>query len=134
MTRRRSIDIEGFGHANPIPAASRVGDVVMSGVILGRDGAAGAPPPGLEAQCALVFRHMRAVVEAAGGTCADIVKVDVWLKDPTDRAALNAEWTRAFPDPASRPARHTQPLAGDGPYLIQCSFAAVLGAPVRDRR
>ncbi len=123
---RKSIHIEGFKHANPIPNASRIGNMVMSGVLLGRDPATGQPAESLEEQCALVFRYMRETIEAAGGTADDIIKVSVWLRDPADRAALNAEWTKMFPDPDSRPARHTQPAPADSPYLVQCDFAAVL--------
>ena len=123
---RKSVHIEGFKHANPIPNASRIGNIVMSGVILGRDPDTLEPAPTLEAQCALVFRYMRETVEAAGGSCQDIIKVTVWLKNPADRAALNAQWTVMFPDPDSRPARHSQPDTSDGPYLIQCDFTAVL--------
>ena len=122
---RRSVHIEGFRHANPIPNASRIGNIVMSGVLLGRDPVSGKPAATLQEQAALVFGYMRKTVEAAGGTCEDIIKVNVWLRDPADREALNAEWTRMFPDPESRPARHTQP-APEGPYLVQCDFTAVL--------
>ena len=67
QSRRRSIHIGGFKHANPIPNASRIGNLVMSGVILGRD-AEGKMPDSMEAQCANMFAHMKAIVEAAGGT------------------------------------------------------------------
>lgn len=127
MARRQSVHIEGFKHANPIPNASRIGNLVMSGAILGRDPETGKPAATLEAQCALVFRYMRETVEAAGGTPDDIIKVTVWLKDPSDREALNAEWTRMFPDPHSRPARHAQKDVMDGPNLISCDFTAVIG-------
>lgn len=127
MARRQSVHIDGFVHSNPIPNASRIGNIVASGVILGRDSETDTVPETLEAQCALVFRHMRAIVEAAGGTPDDILKVTVWLRDPSDREALNAEWTRMFPDADARPARHTQPAPEGGPYLIQCDFLAVIG-------
>ncbi len=123
---RKSIHIEGFKHANPIPNASRIGNIVMSGVLLGRDPVTEKPAKTLEEQCALVFRYIRETVEAAGGTTEDIIKVSVWLRNPADRAVLNAEWTRMFPDPDSRPARHTQPAPAEGPYLVQCDFTAVL--------
>ena len=42
MARRKSIHIGEFKHANPIPNASRIGNLLMSGVILGRDPATGA--------------------------------------------------------------------------------------------
>ncbi len=126
MARRDSIHIADFVHKNPIPNASRIGNLVVSGAIMGRDPETDAPGATLADQCRLVFRHMRATVKAAGGTTDDIIKVTVWLKDPSDREALNAEWTGMFPDQESRPARHTQMDVSDGPYLMHCDFMAVL--------
>lgn len=126
MGQRKSIDIEGFRHANPIPNASRIGDLVVSGVILGREGATGKAAATLDEQCALVFRHMRAIVEEAGGTTDDIIKINVALKDPSNREVLNAEWTKMFPNPESRPARHTTKDSSDSPFLVQIDFMAVL--------
>lgn len=126
MVQRDSIFIDDFRHANPIPNASRIGNLVMSGVILGKDPETGEAPESMEDQCALMFRHLRSTIEAAGGTPDNIIKVTVWLKDTTRREALNAEWTAMFPDPRSRPARHTQKDVADGPYHVQCDFTAVL--------
>jgi enamine deaminase RidA (YjgF/YER057c/UK114 family) len=125
MTERRSIDIEGYRHANPIPAACRIGNVLMSGVISGRDPTSGQLPPSIEEQCANMFRHVQRIVEAAGGSTANIIKLTIWLRDSGNRDALNAEWVRLFPDPASRPARHTLPLTDAGDSLVQCDVAAV---------
>lgn len=123
--RRRSIHIDGFKHVNPIPNACRIGNLVMSGVILGRD-ADGKMPESLEAQCANMFGHMRATVEAAGGTTDDIIKMTVWLKDRSQRGPLNAEWLKMFPDEHSRPARHSQHADMEGGSLVQCDFTAVI--------
>jgi len=50
------------------------------------------------------------------------------VKDPVkQRVALNAEWEKMFPDPASRPARHTLQLPADSRALVQCDFTAVIG-------
>ena len=73
MTRRKSIHIGEFKHANPIPNASRIGNLLMSGVILGRDPVSGAMPPAMEDQCTNMFAHMKAIVEAGGGTTSDII-------------------------------------------------------------
>ncbi len=125
--RRRSIHIGGFKHANPIPNACRIGNLVMSGVILGRDPATGKMPETLEAQCAHMFAHMKATVEAAGGSTDDIIKMTVWLKDRANRAPVNAEWVKMFPDEHSRPARHALPMDNmDGGALVQCDFTAVI--------
>jgi 2-iminobutanoate/2-iminopropanoate deaminase len=124
---RRSVNLRGHGHANPIPAASRIGSLLMSSVISGRDLESGRIPSSVDEQCAHMFRTVRAVVEAEGGTPADIIKMTVWLRDPGNRDALNAEWLSMFPDAGSRPARHALPLMDSGENLIQCDFTAVLG-------
>ena len=49
------------------------------------------------------------------------------MKDRTRRAALNGPWLEMFPDPQSRPARHTMNADLDGGKLVECEFVAVLG-------
>ena len=125
--RRQSIEIEGFKHEAPIPSASRIGPFVVSGAISGKDPKTGKMPDSIEEQCALVFQHMRRIIEAASGTTEDILKVTVWLKDGAHRKVLNQEWLKMFPDEKSRPARHTftgEEMAGN--MLIQAEFWAVL--------
>ncbi len=124
--RRKSIHIGGFKHANPIPNACRIGHLVMSGVILGRDPESGTMPADLETQCANMFAHMKATVEAAGGSTDDIIKMTVWLKDRAQRGPLNAEWLKMFPDEHSRPARHSLQMDMEGGALVQCDFTAVI--------
>ncbi len=128
MTRRRSINWPGFAHSNPIPNASRIGNIVMSSVIGPRDPETGKVPDTLEAQVTNLFRQLAAAIEAAGGTPDDFLKIEFWAKDQAaGRAALNGEWEKMFPNPDSRPARHTQALPANSPVQIQCAFTAVLG-------
>ena len=124
--RRQSIYVEGFGHANPVPAAARIGRFVFSGAITGRDGATGEMPAGLDAQCVNLFQHVRQIIEAAGGDTDDIIKMTVWLREFRDRDALNREWEALFPDPHNRPARHAIAAEFDGDMKVQCDFIAVL--------
>jgi len=123
---RRSIYPEGFNHKNPIPAACRLGALLFSGSIQGTDPATGAYGDTLARQCELMFDHMRRIVEAGGGSMTRIVKMTVWMRDRNQRAALNAVWLKAFPDPQDRPARHTMQADLDGEKLIECDFVAVL--------
>lgn len=123
---RRSIDVGGFKHVNPIPAASRIGNIVMTGVISAKDARTGKLPETLEAQCAAVFTHVREIAAAAGATTDHIIKMTVWLRDQSNRKPLNEQWTKMFPDPASRPARHVLPHQGEGDALILCDFTAVI--------
>jgi enamine deaminase RidA (YjgF/YER057c/UK114 family) len=124
--RRRSVHIGEFKHANPIPNACRIGHLLMSGVILGRDPTTGEMPADLASQCANMFGHMKAIVEAGGGSTDDIIKMTVWLKDRSNRGPVNVEWLKMFPDEHSRPARHALPLEMEGGALVQCDFTAVI--------
>ena len=127
MPKRQSINQPVARHENPIPNASRVGNIVMSSIIGGANPGTRDLPPTLEQQVANVFAYIRHDIEAAGGTADDIIKITFWVKDPvTQRAALNAEWLKMFPDPDARPARHTQPLPADSRALVQADFVAVL--------
>jgi enamine deaminase RidA (YjgF/YER057c/UK114 family) len=129
MSRRESIELPGFGHQNPIPAASRIGPFLFSGVLTGRDPETRELPEALDAQMANVFRHVRALLELAGGSTDDIVKMTFWLADYRDREALNREWLAVFPDAASRPARQAMAATLDGGSLVQCDLVAVLETP-----
>jgi enamine deaminase RidA (YjgF/YER057c/UK114 family) len=125
MSKRRSINIPGFKHVNPIPNASLVGNLLMSGLIVGVDSETNKVPSDLKQQCLNMFGHVRNIVESAGCTMDDIIKITVWLKDPADRAVLNEEWLKLFPDPESRPARQALPHLGSGDALILCDVVAV---------
>ena len=124
--RRRSIELSGFGHANPIPAASRIGPFLASGALTGRDPVTREMPAGLDEQCVNVFRHVRALMAAAGGDVGDILKLTVHLADYRDRAALNREWLAMFPAAGSRPARQLLAAELDGGALIHADLLAVL--------
>jgi 2-iminobutanoate/2-iminopropanoate deaminase len=107
MTRPpRSIDIPGASHKAPIPAAARVGNVICTSAVSGKDPATGELPADLTAQARNTFANLRAVLAAGGGTLADVVKLGVTIKDNAVREAVNAEWLACFPDPHDRPARH----------------------------
>ena len=108
---RKSIYIEGFAHKNPIPAASRLGNMLMTGIITGMDPATGKVALTLEAQCAFMFQHVRSIMAAAGGSTDDIVKMSIWMADRSQRDVLNREWVKMFPDEHARPARHTSQAA-----------------------
>lgn len=129
---RTSITVEGFSHgAQPIPAACRVGPLVMTGGVYGLDPDTGEIAPGVEDQARLTFVQLRRILEAAGGGLEDVARMTFYVKAPEARAAINAEWLKAFPDPASRPARHTlsHPLLAK-PLLLQCDATAFVS---RDR-
>jgi 2-iminobutanoate/2-iminopropanoate deaminase len=128
VDKRRSIEVPGVKHLNPIPAASRRGPFVVSGAISGADPADGVVPADLDTQCPQMFDNVRRLIEAAGGTPEDVVKMTVWIADRALRPTLNKYWVEMFPDPHSRPARHTLAHADFAPPMqIQCDMLAVIG-------
>jgi enamine deaminase RidA (YjgF/YER057c/UK114 family) len=127
MAKRQSVNGKHPRHENPIPNASRIGNIVMSSVIGGTNPGTRDLPEALEQQVANVFTYIRHDIEAAGGKVEDILKITFWVKDPgSQRAALNAEWVKMFPDAAARPARHTLTLPADSRAKVQADFVAVL--------
>jgi 2-iminobutanoate/2-iminopropanoate deaminase len=124
-----SIGVEGLHHGGmPIPSASRRGPLVVSGGIAGLNRATGSLPDGLEEQVPLVFENIRAIIEAAGGTVADLVKITFHVGDRAARDLINEHWLAMFPDEASQPARHTVARELGATMLIQADFIAFVGS------
>ena len=125
--RRKSIDVEAFNHGEiPIPAACRVDNIVYTGAISGYDVRTKTHAEGLQAQCALMFSHLAAVLAAAGAGPEHVVRMTFYVKTPDARPVINGEWVKLFPDPASRPARHTINYETPKGSLMQCDAVAVL--------
>ena len=62
------------------------------------------------AQAEQVFLNLRAILEAAGASFADVVKTTVFLSDMADFPRVNEVYARAFG--TARPARSTVQAAG----------------------
>ena len=127
MARRQSIDIPDLPlHNQPFPAASRKGNMIFSSAISGMDRKSKTVPDDAKAQIQNAFDNLKSLVEAGGGTLDDIVKCTVFLQDREMRPLVNQVWEKFFPDPHSRPVRHT--IGGPLPknYVIQLEFVAVL--------
>jgi len=128
MSKRKSFEVEGLGHANPIPAVSRIGNLVVTGGVPGTDTSTGKMPEDAAAQCANMFANLRKILAAAGATPEDVIRVTVWIARPEIRAEVNKHWVVMFPDPGSRPARHTMFYDHfTSPMVVQCEAWAVIG-------
>lgn len=124
MSTRQTIHLEQFSHTNPIPAACRRGPLLMTGIINGNDPHTGELPADLDTQCKNMFTHILAILDAAGATPNDMVKMTVWLQDRDQRAPLNEQWLKMFPEADNRPARHAIQASTASKFLIQCDFTA----------
>jgi len=124
MAKRQSIYTDSFAHTNPIPAACRMGPLLMTGIVNGIDPDKPDQPGSFDQQCAKMFARVRDIMSAAGGSTDHIVKLNVAVTDVTQRAAINSEWVKMFPDPHNRPVRHTVQAELDRGKLIQCDIIA----------
>ena len=83
------------------------GTLLATGGISGRDPETGSIPEDPAAEVAQAFANLRAILDAAGASADDVLKVTVFVKDRDIRQHVNPVWVELFPDPQSRPARHT---------------------------
>jgi len=123
---RESFDLEGISHTVPIPFGTRVGDMLFSSGIMGVDQSTGSLAEGLSAQVRFAFANMERLLKKAGGDLGDVGHVRVLVSEEGNRAAVNEEWLRAFPDAHDRPVRHTVVSALRGGMLVQLEIIAVL--------
>ena len=103
---KRSLHLPHVGHQAPIPLGARVGPLLCSSAIAGKDPADGSLPADPSLQVAHAFANLKALLAAGGATLADVVRLTVTLADDGLRGAVNAQWLACFPDPDDRPARH----------------------------
>ena len=89
----------------PLSFAARTGDLLYISGIPGFD-ANGALPDTFEAQFANVVTNIKRILDEAGATFHDLVKVNVLLTRASDVATMNVLYASAF-GPAPYPARTT---------------------------
>ena len=129
MHRRVSIEVEGLAHDNPIPAACRMGPLLISSGVAGKEPGTGKYAAGIEAQCARMFSTVREILQRGGATPEDVIKMNFWIKDRDLRPHINKQWLAMFPDARSRPARHTfQSTDLPGEMLVQCEVIAYIAS------
>ncbi len=126
---RKVIHIPGNWHGGqPIPPATKVGPLVTSGGVSGMDPETNKMPEDLNEQVRWAFEHVRRIMKEAGGTPDDIAHMTVYVKSRDVRPLINEEWVKMFPDPESRPTRHTlQYDALAGGMELQIQFMAYVG-------
>ncbi len=79
--------------------------------------------PGIAEQTRAALQNVKAIVEAAGATLADVVKVNVYLTDLGNFAAMNEVYRTFFSEPF--PARTTV-QAGLLGFLVEIDAVAPL--------
>ena len=106
--------------------AVKVGDTVYLSGQLGLDPATMGMVEGVDAQIVRVFDNLKAVAEAAGGTLADVVKLNVYLIDLGNFAKVNAAMANYFSEPyPARAAIGVSALPRGG--LVEMDGVLVIG-------
>ena len=128
MAIREVIEIPGVSHGSaPIPMGAKIGPIVYSSAIMGKDSETNELPIDTEQQIECLFKNMETFMLEAGGSVDRIVRMSVYLKDNQFRGIFNQEWLKMFPDEKDRPARHITilPDLSKG-MLAQVELVAVL--------
>lgn len=126
-SEKRSLEVCGVSHGGaPIPMGARVGNMIFSSGIMGKDPATDTLPMDGAQQVKFAFQNMRELLAAGGASLDHLARMTVFIKDESVRAAINEEWVKCFPDPHDRPARHTLIYDLRGGMLLQLEIIAVI--------
>ncbi len=132
MPRKTIVTVPGLSRptgAMSTAVVAGAGRLLFVSGLLARDAGGAIVAPGdVRAQTRKVCENLKAAVEAAGGTLADVVRVDVYVKDMGALADIHAVRREFFPvDPPASTlveiSRFTHPDA-----LIEMSAIAALPA------
>jgi len=125
MTRTREVRTDQApGPAGPYSQAVVAGDFIFVSGQRPVDPVTGSIPGGVEAQSERVMKNLAAVLDAAGSSLADVVKVTAHLADLGDFATFNKVYARFFNPPY--PARTTVGSQLRG-ILVEVDVIAVKG-------
>jgi len=125
IMRQKSIEIKNLAHNAPIPCASRVGPIVATSGVGGKDQATGKLPPDLDTQARNCFENLKSILAEGGCDLGDVVKIAVYVPDDASREVVNKYLNQHYPDPHKRPARHSHVGPLRGGMLVQLEALAV---------
>jgi len=106
----------------PYSLGVQAGHLVFTAGQVGLDPATGdMVPGGLEAETRQALENMKAILEAAGTSLANVVKTTVFLRDINDFNKMNAIYGPYFPEnPPARSAVQVAALPRGAAVEIEC--------------
>ena len=131
-TKRQEFKVDGL--AVPLSHytdAVRFGDILFVSGLTAHDGD-GKPVGGADAaaQTRQILLNLKLVLDAAGATMADVLKVTVFLTDINDRAAINPVRKEFFG--SARPASTLIEVSRLARPEMKVEIEAVVGLPATD--
>ena len=130
MTRQAVSTDRAPAALGPYSQANVAGELVFCSGTAGLDPATGAAPEGIEAQANQALLNLAAVLDAAGASMADLVKVTIFYSDVDDFARLNEVYARHMPEP---PPARSAPGGVRLPHGLLVSIDAIAVIPARPR-
>lgn len=122
--RRRVLTDRAPKPGGPLSQAMVAGDTIYVAGQVAVDPRTGkAVEGGFEEQAVRVLENVKAIVEAAGATLSDVVRVNVYLSNLGDFAKMNEIYRRYFSE--DYPARTTVGAQLLAQYLIEVDCIAV---------
>jgi|ERR1035437_4364127 reactive intermediate/imine deaminase len=110
----------------PYSQAVRIGNIIA---IAGQGGVDPATAmvvsPDVAAQTVQAFKNIEAVLTSASASLNDVVRVEVYLSDLADFAAMNVEYAKVFTTPY--PARTTVGVQLPSDLKVEITVLAVIG-------
>jgi 2-iminobutanoate/2-iminopropanoate deaminase len=126
MTRQAVSSDKAPAALGPYSQAIVAGGLVFCSGMAGIDPATGQAGEGIEAQTDQALRNLAAVLESAGASMADLVKVTIFYSDVEDFGRLNEVYARHMPDP---PPARSAPANVRLPRGLLISIDAIATAP-----
>lgn len=126
MSLRQRLYVPGIEHKAPIPMGIKIGNMVYSSALNGKDPSTGQRPADVKKEVQFVFQHIKSLIENAGGTTQHIAHMSVHLSDNQYRSLVNEQWLQMFPNEEDRPVRHITIKDLGEDMHIQIEFVAVL--------
>jgi 2-iminobutanoate/2-iminopropanoate deaminase len=103
----------------------RVGNLLWTAGNTGRNPDTGVTSDDIQEQTRQTLENLKRVVEAAGTSFANVIKVNIYLRDIADRPAVNEVYKTYFP--TNPPGRTCIGNAGfDGNTRIEIEMVAVV--------
>ena len=126
---RHNYEIPNMEHRQPVPAGSRIGDLLCSGGVSGRDTSVGGklePAEGAALQAHHSLANVRKLMEQAGADVSNIGHMTLLVQDYNDLPAIDVVWSKMFPDIDSRPARRVMKFGVQGRSRVQSHLVALI--------
>ncbi len=113
-------------HSNPVPNAAIHRGLLITSAVLGKELDGDTYPADKARQVALAFDYLEAILDEGGATLHDVVKIDLYLADKSDRQLVNPHWLRLYPDAARRPARQAHQAVLPDDCCLQIVATAIV--------